>query len=238
MVDITDKPFFQYNEAIAKLNEPLVNQARVRLIGFSRLYPDRTRFLITSEREWSVDFYTRRQMYKIGLYERPIDQMPSSFNMWDHLPFAPPEIYQHTRKIHGFAHGLTIVQNEGNYCDNFVFATTPGNTAVNNFYLNEKNQFIDFINQFQTEMAKEIADLSRHAFSVPLSANHMPPSSWALSGRQKECAELLNECLSTKEIAKKLGLSPRTVEDHINKLRIKLYARNRIELMHALRGIV
>lgn len=51
-----------------------------------------------------------------------------------------------------------------------------------------------------------------------------------LSKRQLECVKRVIQGLSTKEIAKTLNISPRTVETHLNILRVKLKARNRIHL--------
>jgi DNA-binding CsgD family transcriptional regulator len=234
MVDIIQKPFYNYNEAIAKLNEPFISQANVRLIGFSRMFVNRERILICTERDWCIDFHTNRQLYKIGLYEKPIDQLPSSFNMWDHLPYAPPEIYLHTRKAFGLAHGLTIVQNHGDHCDTFVFVTSPGNTGVNNFYLNQKEQFVSFVQNFYQELDKDIQFLYAHRFSLPLEFRPKPDLRLTITPRQKTCVQLLIHGLSAKEIAEKLLLSPRTVETHVDELRKKFNAKNRVELIYRL----
>ncbi len=57
-----------------------------------------------------------------------------------------------------------------------------------------------------------------------------------LTNRQSSCALHLLQGLQYKEIALKLNLSPRTVEDHVIQLKIKFNARNKgeliIKLMH------
>ncbi len=53
----------------------------------------------------------------------------------------------------------------------------------------------------------------------------------SLTHRENEVVnELVLNCLSTKEVAQKLGLSPRTVEDHRANVMTKFGARNLAEL--------
>jgi len=52
--------------------------------------------------------------------------------------------------------------------------------------------------------------------SPSLPADHAPPrSSDGLSARQAECLRLAGEGLSSRQIARRLGVSARTVDDHI-----------------------
>lgn len=237
MVDITQKPYFSYNQAIEQLMQPIQSQADVRFLGHARMFENRDRFQICSHKVWSVDFYTR-ELYRYGLYEKPIHELPSGFNMWDHLPYAPPEIYVHTRKTFGIAHGLTIVKNHGEYVDSFVFATTPGNNQINNFYLNQKERFESFVENFSCKLAKTLEDLKSHTFSIPSNIQFRANPISLLSPRQKECAILLTQGSKTKEIAQKLSLSPRTVEYHIDAVREKFQAKNRPELIYVMGKIV
>ncbi|HEX2910945.1 MAG TPA: helix-turn-helix transcriptional regulator [Chloroflexia bacterium] len=51
-----------------------------------------------------------------------------------------------------------------------------------------------------------------------------------LSEREKQVAELVAQGLSNREIAERLGLSKRTVDNHLYKLLSKLGARSRNEI--------
>ncbi|HAT8226499.1 TPA: LuxR family transcriptional regulator, partial [Legionella pneumophila] len=59
-----------------------------------------------------------------------------------------------------------------------------------------------------------------------------------LSPRQKDCAKLLLQGMSYKEIGKILQLSTRTVETHVNQLKTKLECDNKAELIIQLNGII
>lgn len=56
-----------------------------------------------------------------------------------------------------------------------------------------------------------------------------------LTERQKECLDLAAEGLSTKEIARNLGVSPSTVDNHILAALTKLEVRSRREAIRLLR---
>ncbi|HEL8635631.1 TPA: helix-turn-helix transcriptional regulator, partial [Legionella pneumophila] len=59
-----------------------------------------------------------------------------------------------------------------------------------------------------------------------------------LSPRQKDCAKLLLQGMSYKEIGKILQLSARTVETHVNQLKTKLGCDNKAELILQLNGMI
>jgi DNA-binding CsgD family transcriptional regulator len=238
MVDLTQKPYFCYDDAIKAISQPIRALADVRLIGYSRVFRNRERFLICTYKEWCVDFYTERQLYRYGLYEQAPHELPSAYHMWDHMPYAPPEIYLHSRKTFNIAHGLTIIKQHGDYCDSFVFVTHPGNNQVNNFYLNQKELFESFIQDFYMKMAPTIGDLSSQRIIMPTDIQFVTNSILTLSPRQRDCALLLAEGSRTKEIAGKLHLSPRTIEGHINSLRAKFGAKNRLQLVGSLREVL
>ena len=52
-----------------------------------------------------------------------------------------------------------------------------------------------------------------------------------LTSREKEVLEQLAEGRSAKEVARGLSIAPRTVERHIENLRLKLHARNTAHLI-------
>ena len=57
-----------------------------------------------------------------------------------------------------------------------------------------------------------------------------PLNASLLSERQIQCAKLLVKGNTTKEIARVLHLSPRTIEHYLNNLKNKLGCKNRMEL--------
>lgn len=59
-----------------------------------------------------------------------------------------------------------------------------------------------------------------------------PTAAETLTPRQREILQLIAEGLTIKEIAHKLGLSPKTVEHHRRELMSKLNARNMAHLVH------
>jgi LuxR family transcriptional regulator, transcriptional regulator of spore coat protein len=53
----------------------------------------------------------------------------------------------------------------------------------------------------------------------------------ALTPREQEVLELVAKGLSAKEIAGEIGIAPRTVEGHIDTVRLKVRARNKAHMV-------
>lgn len=233
-LDITKKPYFHHNDVLDYLMKPLHSKTNIQLIGFSRNFSNGQTFLISRNREWIINFYTVAHLYRYSLFAQNISRQASCFIMWDHMTFAPPEIYEYAAHQFNIAHGLIIFEQKGDYCDTFVFVTTPENNQINNFYLNQKNLFNQFVNNFQITMQDTMQSLVSHTFTLPNNTTFLGYPSSSLSSRQLECCSLLLKDLSTKEIARELSLSPRTVEIHLNIIKNKFRVKDRKQLIKAL----
>lgn len=53
----------------------------------------------------------------------------------------------------------------------------------------------------------------------------------ALTAREQQVLELIAQGLSAKEAAQAIGIAPRTVERHIENVRLKIRARNRTHMV-------
>lgn len=80
-----------------------------------------------------------------------------------------------------------------------------------------------FSNPLQELLSLGLLDRSRKERIVPIQIK--------FSERQMECAKLLFQGKTTKEIANSIKLSPRTIEHYIDNLKIKLHCRNKSELI-------
>lgn len=237
MIDISQKPFFQYNKPISDLIQPIQKHENLDLLCFARIFNDNSRFIITPNKEWWVDYFNN-DLYRFSTYANKYQELNSAFYMWDHLPYSPPEIYEWSRQKFNISHGLSIIQQQGDFCDSFVFATKNGTHLVNNFYLNYRNNFIDFMDSFYDKMAEDLIELENHTFSLPEDTVYVSPNHEKLTPRQRDCLNLLGRGFSAKEIAKMLNLSPRTVETHLDHLREKFNAKNRAQLLGHLKQIL
>lgn len=235
MVDITQKPYFLYDDAIAHLSQAIQSVADVRVMGFRRKFLNGQHLPIYNSQY--KDFWTEywgEGLYRYGVLEKDISRLPSAFHMWDLLPFAPPEIYDYLQKEFKQAHGLTIIQQYGTHADSFLFATSPGNNLINHFYLNQKELFTYYIRDFYHFLENELGTLMQHTLILPENTHYVEDPRPSLTHRQRECAHYLVNGFSAKETARQLSLSPRTVESHLNVLKDKFRVKEREQLIKAL----
>ncbi|MBX9804769.1 MAG: LuxR C-terminal-related transcriptional regulator [Alphaproteobacteria bacterium] len=237
MIDITKYPYFNYDETIERLLAPMNSQADLKFVNFDRIFTDRRKFLIIPNSDQAfdsqVDYYSLGQ-YQHGFFERNPNLYESGYHMWDSLPFDPNGIFEFAENYHNLAHGLSILKQYDTHIDVFGFATTPGNKQINNFYLNKKDLFEDFVGNFYNEMENSLNELSEHTFYCPENSSCASNPLERLSTRQHDCAVLLVNGYSSKEIARQLRISPRTVEGYISVLKAKLQAKNRLQLIRKL----
>lgn len=236
MVDIRQFPYFSYDSFIDYHMNMIWRLASFEFISFRRCFPNQQNaFIIYTKNQDVVIDYFKKDYYKNSIFNNNINSYESGFHMWDHITCrATRTSLQHVREKYDLAHGLTIVQQHGTHCDFFVFATRPNNNCINNFYLDKKELFDVFINNFYKDLDLIIKDVSACKVLLPSLKSDIQSLGMRFSPRQQDCARLMIHGFTAKEIARELNLSQRTVEDYIGILRKKAGAKNRAQLVYFL----
>lgn len=145
------------------------------------------------------------------------------------------------RKDFGVGNGIYVVRKAESFTEYFCFATNPENTQIINFYLNNINYLQSFCDSFkdngrlllsQAENNTLLHSYHDSAMISPLKINQLSKINvQKLTKRESEVASLLITGATAKEIALKLNLSSRTIEDYILSIRNKYQSRNTRELL-------
>lgn len=149
-------------------------------------------------------------------------------------------------------HGIDLIRKFKDRCEIYYFASTPDNGKIENFYLNNLNLLDSFILNFR-ENATELLQKSyqnriycRSGDDTTVVSSpewqerylkHQQLFKPQFTKRELDCAYLVKQGFKTKEIASKLGLSPRTVEKYLIHLRDKTHSKNINQLIINLKNL-
>lgn len=164
--------------------------------------------------------------------------------------FASPQLVQFY-KSHGLANLFFVLQKENEIVETFNFATSLKHPNMINYYLNHLKMINDYIAYFKDKGAHlidaaknqkmpiyqnlnvtpKLADTNQESVTKPYIRStffneHL--NEWiTLTDREKEVLFLSTlQGKTSKEIGEIIGLSPKTIENHIEKLRYKLNAES------------
>lgn len=227
--------FFSFTDPVNTLVKPLAEKTGITSFTFKRTYHNFSKIYLTNNPH-HLDYYFSGKYYAVGSKEAPFSDYTSCHDLWDYLP-NHNGVYSNLEKRLNITHGLTITRKHENYCDFFVFGTGRENIAIKNFYMNHMNMFDIFCDVF-LDIGKPIISA---AFSERVILPYKPVNkkkilliSDLLTKRENDCVKHLIQGKSNKAIAKSLGISSRTVEEHLDHIRSKLNAKNRSTLISIL----
>ncbi|MFC3909738.1 helix-turn-helix transcriptional regulator [Legionella dresdenensis] len=161
-----------------------------------------------------------------------------------------------------FKHVFTLIKKQNEHTNFYHFGTHLTDPAIHQTYINNLDLLDRFITFFNAKVGQSKA-LSR-AYDTILNAdqttskvelnnrsaalfNNQPnreiilqtllsPAHQLLTASEIQCAELILQGKTAKEIAKEMCLSYRTIEDRIDSLKNKFNAKNKAELIVKLLG--
>jgi len=246
---INDHIFFKLSNEICTLSAPLNLHLKIHYFAFKRTYNDCSKIYLFNHPSYYQHWFDK-QYYLLGNKEGRPNYYENGYDLWDCLP-DPHKLYDEGAKYFDIAHGLTITRKHEEYCDFFFFATHVVNSHIRQLYFERRDIFEKYCDYFistsndlikQAEKSKIILPLPEPMKSIKpilkineflkeiqlLEKNELH---YHLTKREIECANLLAEGRSYKEIARAYGLSPRTVEEHSYNIRSKLGCKNKSELI-------
>lgn len=252
------KDYRTFTNQSANINEicrPLQQHFNITSFVYHKNFNDGSEIRLTNQPDWVEHFYNS-QYYKLSGFEKHPENYSTGHVIWAHLTHHQP-ILNAARQFN-IDHGITLINKTSDGCEFIFFGTTPSNSHLVNFYLNNiellqrffiyfkdkaepifsdlKSQRLYIPNKYQTIDSNELGipneqDNIRRDFINSIKINKIVLDGAILSAREIDCARLVVQGKTSKEIANLLFISPRTVESHINHLKDKLFCRIKSELI-------
>jgi DNA-binding CsgD family transcriptional regulator len=177
--------------------------------------------------------------------------------LWFHDREFPgsESFYQDRRRVFSIDHGMVVVNHQKEYLETGCFSGCLAKRPLYNVFVRENGLFREFLHYFsqnlsplqqsllqeglqieelKTKSRKPLQELKaeeRESLAAALGCSEF----LKLSKRERECLHWLAESFAYEEIARKMGLSYRTVEHYLESAKVKLGADHRTEMIAAAR---
>lgn len=248
-------------EAVNQICQPLFSYCDVSYFDYFREFSDGSRIWLSNSAAWTKHLYSIKH-YEITHFELPASTVKIETdkkwgmylwkNLNDYLSDRKSqaiftEKLNIARESFNIDHGLSVIKSYESYTDYFSFGTTSEKYRVIDFYLNNADFLHTFCNYF-VEKADALIKASikdkivqaNHKEILMITDSENPErapytllnSQYALTKRESECLQYVSKYFSAKEIALKLGISHRTVEKHIDNIKMKLNCDKKSELIN------
>lgn len=245
-------------EDMFALAQPLNSIIDITHFSYHRLYKNNTRIHLSTHPDF-IDFFHKNKLYKFSSTSLTFDNYKSGYYILDNLLTKDLNlIISLTLEIFDYYHPFLVIKKNDHYCEFFYFSTNFDNYVANNFYLNNIDLFEKFIFYFKNKASKLINKISNERFIYPelekpietnpfyfdietnkkafnktilLKRYKIENISVYITHRELQCLKYLKRGYTSKAIANLLTISHRTVEAHINSLKIKLNKKTKIELI-------
>lgn len=236
----------------------LTTHLNVSYFSYSKNYQDKSRIYLSTNEQWAQDYLTQPELFEIGAYNKHPNYIEGSYEICSFSVL--PQLKEIMANQYGVVgEGIAIFNKQATFCEIFVFAIDDLPNHILPFYLNNLDLFHRFACYFKEQsiaIRKEAENFDRKFLQcrelafAPSLVHYQQKSEElkaalqvkkyflneevALSAKELDCAILLLQGKTSKEIAKLLGNSPRTIEVHLNNMKLKLGCCNKSELMSKL----
>lgn len=135
-------------------------------------------------------------------------------------------------------HGITFINAGDEKLESFDFATTTDRQDLVNYYLNNQGELQGFFNSYKDQFERFFVKLAENIPKIPLRPKHFRTRNISdnqiatFTTREIECLELLCKAFTAKMTARALDISPRTVERHLENIKIRLNIKYKAELIN------
>lgn len=253
-IKIEDHLSWSYTEKVQEICTPFFEKLCLNYADYARYYHDSRVILLYTDKNY-VSYFLQDSRYT----DRPPSKIiKNGYHLWEE--YIDSCFLDIAAKKFNHVHGITIANENDNFVEIINFASDPCNTSILGFYLNQQTTLQHLVDYFRKSVERLVKDLEVHP--LILLPNSIQPDlestakdfydlneilldisghtirinheSIDLSEREAQCLYLLYKGNTSKEIARKLAISPRTIEMYLDKVRFKTNSKNRIDLLSKL----
>ncbi len=251
-------PVFDLSMDLNTICQPLFSTTDITYFTHSIHFKDGAISTLTTCPAWTEHFF--KEKYYNGLYvvQNNISSK-TRYMLWSVLP--PSQALNDSSQYFDIDNGITILEFEKECCHCYLFATRRDNIQIANFYLNNLDVLERFILYYKDRAKKiielaiknkivtvnnlnlddrnlvhhKITDEQKKVYleKTPIQNYYvsLDNKTIALSRREMDCIKLIAQGKSSTETAALLSISFRTVEKHIENVKLKLDCHKKSELI-------
>jgi DNA-binding CsgD family transcriptional regulator len=238
---------------IQEITKPLLETLGVGYFAFHRVYHDGKVIRLSTYPEWSKRYISQNYFSKIRLDYSPSLKQAYEYHLWEHYTTYDPEALPVIKESYNdfrLKFGFTVAKQYDAYTDQYILAATENDRIIDSsIYLRR----IQYIENFIPYFLKQAQPIIKEAYHTPFLLEGCYPSinplyfpkgshdltstfdeafqTKPLARRQKQCLDQLMTGKTTKEIAREVGIAPRTVDHYLELCKKKTGCRNRYELI-------
>ena len=236
---------------IKEICDPLLNSIGITYFNYVKIYnQDCSREMLTNNPEWTDHFYKNALYNSVGAIDVE-HLLPKGYFLWSEMDSKDP-IYLQGREYFNIDNGITFVVKRKEVTLLYIFAANRDNHAINNFYACNLNLFHRFIHYFTDKAQHIIkkAEKNRVYLPIPQTINTDRVNNIIISEKlreeflkntyvsryyllnesdelyltpkQADYASLFIKGFTAKQIARHMDVSFRTVEGHIQDIKVKI----------------
>ncbi len=245
--------------ALRDICSPLFSSFGFTTFAYLRFLNNGKLLHVSTNHDW-LQFYAGQNLFNdVERYKNEINSIPENgIGYFLRSTKVSPDFASLLEKF-DLWHAISIYIRHPNYCESYCFATVADNHQIHDLYHNNMDILKHFILYFKSkghtwldhsdsaklftttspsfqEDEKFLLDKKINEFLSQTKVHKFyfgdNQHSITLSPRQAECLVHLSNGKSTKEIGKKIGISHRTVETHLELLKHKVGRHTKSDLVN------
>ncbi len=236
---------------IRRICDPLFSNTKLTFFEYNKSFSDYSRITVTTNAQW-VNTYYNSGYYTNGMHHHHVKTYRQGYNYWNSVGRNSVNLL--ARDGFDIDNGFTIIEPSLNVCEFYHFGSRAEERNTVNFYFNYINLLYKFIAYFKVEANNIISFYSERKILLKkdtdenFSNNNSSLDTYKLFPIKKFYFQLNGECLyltkreidistwvlkgkSNEEIGIILGISKRTVETHMERIKIKLNCFKQTQLV-------
>lgn len=240
-----DHPIYLMEELVQQKTKEFLGQFGINYFQYAKCYYDGSFSMLANQLDLVRLFLTfENEPLIYSYFEEELKNKQQFYFFWDEsLPSKPVSIVKQQFNFH---HGLTLVRRHKNHYDLVAFALEKPHANPYGYFMTILHKLEWFIAEFEINQVDEFRLVDNQRVYLPREKQDVNCQNLCIKKGRIEfevndysthitlkelyCIKGLTQGLSYKEVARRLDISPKTVETYINRVihRTGLDYRNQI----------
>jgi len=252
--DLVNTVGINKSEDIRNITQHVIDGGYIKHIIYTKIYKDKTRIFLCDNPKWFEAYHS--DLYNLGLTNRSISSYSAGLVIPSNL--SDSLIFNIAISEFNMGYPVYLINKSPEACEIMAFSGGDSYSQFSGYCASNLDFLKKFTFYFKNEAFKLIKEVQKdrlilpkaHESTVPLNTTNnlnlksgfleekinryffsIDMDNTYLTSKEVLCIKYLIQGNSAKQIAKRLHISYRTVQAHLEKSKFKMQAKNKFELI-------